>query len=206
MEIYNLYSGSWFANCYVLLSIKNDGKTHAAVVDPGESARKITAFLEARGAVLDMILLTHGHFDHIYSLDKLRDMTGASAYIHALDAEMLTDGSKNEFSRFSRRDLILRPAEKTFEDGDILTLGDEKIKVIHLPGHSRGSVALLSGNIMLTGDTLFDGSIGRSDLYGGDGLELYASLSRLAEFDPNITIYPGHGESAKLGDALAEFI
>ncbi len=152
-----------------------------------------------------MIILTHGHFDHIMSLDSLRERTGAPAYIHKKDAEMLTDGEKNAYSFFFSEEWGQRPAEKTLSDGDIVRLGESLLKVIHLPGHSKGSVALLGDNFLITGDTLFDGGVGRCDLYGGDERELYASIGKLKELDQDLIIYPGHGGSTRLSHAL-EFL
>lgn len=202
MTVHNLYCGSWLSNCYVLLSRDSKGQAHAAVVDPSSSADKICEFLESRDASLDMIILTHGHFDHVMSLDTLRERTGATAYIHVEDAEMLSDGIKNAYSYFFSKDLRLRDADRTLVDGDILTLGEESLTVIHLPGHSKGSMALLSDEFILTGDTLFDGGIGRCDLYGGNMFELHKSIEKLRELDGNLIVYPGHGNSTTLRHAL----
>ncbi len=202
MTVHNLYSGSWSSNCYVILSNGQDGITHAAVIDPSAPAEKITDFLLLHDARLEMIILTHGHFDHIMSLDTLRDATGAPAYVHEDDAEMLSDSMKNAYSFFFGDELVQRPADKTLSDGELLVLGDEKIKVFHLPGHSKGSIALQSGQLLITGDTLFDGGIGRCDLYGGNSIQLYASLGKLRELDGELIIYPGHGGSTKLSHAL----
>ena len=198
MEIRNLYPGSWGSNCYLLVS---DG--HAAVVDPSADARTILNAVSAEGATLDCILLTHGHFDHIVSVDRLRDATGAPLYIHKFDAEMLTDGHKNAFYTFFRMDKVYRPADKLLSDGDELNLGNECIRVIHTPGHSQGSVCYLCNDeLLLTGDTLFSDTYGRYDLWGGDGQTLFSSLSDMRNLPQNLPIYPGHGESVLLGTAL----
>lgn len=202
MTVHNLYSGSWLSNCYVLMSRGSDGQTHAAVVDPSSPADKICEFLATHGATLDMIILTHGHFDHIMSLDSLRERTDAIAYVHEEDAEMLSDGKKNAYSFFFSANWCQRDADRTLLDGDVLSIGDEKLTVIHLPGHSKGSIALLSDDFILTGDTLFYGGIGRCDLYSGNMFELYKSIERLRALDPQLTIYPGHGKSATLRHAL----
>ncbi len=206
MTVHNLYAGSWLSNCYILISKSDDGTLHAAAIDPSAPANKIIDYLNLLSAKLDMVILTHGHFDHIMSLDDLCDATNAPAYIHEQDAEMLQDSVKNAYSFFFDEQMTVNNAVRTLNDGDKLTLGNEELAVIHLPGHSKGSIALLSGNIMLTGDTLFDGGIGRSDLYGGDQDTLYASLLKLSKFDRDIIIYPGHGTSARLGDALDLFL
>ncbi len=202
MKVHDLYDGSWLSNCYVIISDDSQGHAHAAVVDPSSDAEEICSFLKQYDASLDMIILTHGHFDHIMSLDALRDKTSAPVYIHKDDNEMLTDGDKNAYSFFFSQEWGQRKADKTLSDGDILKLCDGELKVIHLPGHSKGSIALLGENFLITGDTLFDGGIGRSDLYGGDEMQLYASLGKLRMLDGNLTIYPGHGGSTSLATAL----
>ena len=198
MEIRNLYPGSWGSNCYLLVS---DG--HAAVVDPSADARTILNAVQAEGATLDCILLTHGHFDHITSVDSLRDATGAPLYIHKFDAEMLTDGRKNAFYTFFRMDKVYRPADRLLSDGDELTLGNERIRVIHTPGHSQGSVCYLCNDaLLLTGDTLFSDTYGRYDLWGGDGQTLFSTLSEMRGLPQELPIYPGHGGSVSLKTAL----
>ena len=198
MELINLYPGSFGSNCYVLLS---DG--HAAVIDPSANASTVLDTVSSHGAVLDFILLTHGHFDHIMSLDDLRDGSGAPALIHASDAELLPDAQKNAFYYFFQKENAYRPAERTLENGEELILGSTHIKVIHTPGHTRGSVCYLcDGDTLLTGDTLFASGFGRFDLYGGDARTLFCSLSSLRSLPGELMIYPGHGESATLGQAL----
>ena len=197
MDIYTLTPEGFGANCYVLIS-----EHHSAVVDPSVDADRILSFLEGKHATLDYILLTHGHFDHVTSLDTLRDLTGAPAYVHKDDNEMLQDGKKNAHALFFGQDKKWREAEGLLDDGDEIALGDEKIKVISTPGHSKGSVCLLCQDKLITGDTLFDGGYGRYDLHGGDPQKLSESLSALRELDGKLTIYPGHGGSNLLEIAL----
>ena len=206
MEIYTLYPYSFGSNCYALISEDSFGQRRAAVIDPSPDVNRIVKLLSQKQAVLEYIVLTHGHFDHIASLDELRDMTCAPAYIHEKDAEMLEDGNKNAYSFFFGRDKKWRPAEKLLEDGDILTLGNEKLKVISTPGHSKGSICLLGDGFLVTGDTLFADNIGRCDLYGGNMMQMYSSLGLLAELDPKLTIYPGHGDTNTLGNALSGLV
>ena len=166
---------------------------------------KLRAILEAareEDAFVDGILLTHGHFDHVFSLDGLRTATGVEACIHEEDAVMLTDGKKNAFYDFFGKERTYAPAERLLCDGEMIPLGNEEITVLHTPGHTRGSTCYLCGEILITGDTLFSEGYGRCDLWGGDMEQMRASLSRLSELDKSITIYPGHGCSARLGDAL----
>ncbi len=201
MEIFNIMPNSFASNCYVLA----DG-SHAVVIDPSVSEENIIKFLSERSLVLDAILLTHGHFDHILSLDTLRARTGAPAYIHKDDAEMLADGDKNAFKTFFGKDRAFKSAERTFEDGDVIRFGDAELKVIATPGHTRGSSCFLCEDALISGDTLFADSYGRCDLYGGDIRALRSSLERLRELDGNLTIYPGHGRAQSLSRALDNVI
>ena len=186
------------SNCYLLIS---DDK--AFIVDPSISVETIAETLEKEGAFPIGVLLTHGHFDHITSIDKLREKYSIPVYIHKDDAPMLTDGHKNAFFVFFKRDCAYAPADILLEDGDVLELGSEKISVIHTPGHSEGSVCYHCGNFILTGDTLFSDNIGRSDLWGGDDTKLRASLDKLEALeDLTISICAGHGPENMLALAL----
>lgn len=204
MEIYNIFPGSYASNCYVLIADGKDGKRHAAVVDPSASAQRIITLIEEKGAKLEYIVLTHGHFDHIMALDALRDRAAIPAYIHEGDAEMLPDGEKNAYSFFFGEDKQYKPAEKTLKGGDVLRLGDEELEVISTPGHSKGSICLLNkkDKFLITGDTIFAAGYGRYDLYGGDPRVLSNSLRSLSDLDGDLLIYPGHGERETLRRAI----
>lgn len=199
MELIPLMPYAYAANCYLLTDAG-----HALVVDPAIEADMILERLKKENCVLDGILLTHGHFDHILTVDELRDAAGATLYIHEADAPMLSDGDKNAYRTFFGRDLVCRPAEVLLTDGQILTVGNGTLRVIHTPGHSPGSVCFLNeaDGWMVTGDTLFAQSCGRCDLWGGSVVKMRESLKHLRHFDGNLKIYPGHGHSAKLSVAL----
>ena len=198
MNILNLYPGSWGSNCY-LLSVG----THALIVDPSANAQTILSATEQIGATLEGILLTHAHFDHIVSVNGIRDQINIPLYVHEDDAELITDAHKNAFYTFFRMETDYRPADKLLRVGDTLSLGNEMIKVLHTPGHSAGSVCYLcNGEFLLTGDTLFADKIGRCDLYGSDPRAMQRSLQFLRTLPPQLKIYPGHGERARLGTAL----
>ena len=202
MEIVNLYPGSFGANCYCLF----DGG-EAVVIDPSADADVILSEIQKRGAVLRYVLLTHGHFDHVLSVDALRDATQAPLCIHENDAEMLTDSPKNAFRYFFGGDRIWRAAERTLKDGEELNFGNVTLRVIHTPGHSKGSVCyLIPDAALFTGDTLFDGNVGRSDLWGGDDGELMRSLKKLRNLSQTLPIYPGHSGSTTLQSALDVWI
>lgn len=197
MKIKAVCPYSFGANTYLIVS-----GSHAFVVDPAASVEAIMSAVADEGAVLDGILLTHGHFDHTVSLDTLRRATATKAYIHEDDAVMLTDGRKNAFYTFYGKECVHAPAEHLLTDGEMIRLGDEEIRVIHTPGHSGGSVCFDCGNFLVTGDTLFAESIGRCDLWSGSEALIQSSLELLRTLSPSLTIYPGHGAPARLGDAL----
>jgi len=202
MTVHNLYFGSWQSNCYAVISRDKSGTNHAAIIDPSTPADKTCSLLDSLDAQLDMIILTHGHFDHIMSLDDLARKSFAPVYIHENDAEMLRDSQKNAYSLFFPGRFEVNTPCQILKDGDTLKLADEELTVMHLPGHTQGSIGLIGDGFILTGDTLFDRGVGRSDLYGGDAVKLYSSISRLKELDPTLKIYPGHGKSAELGRVL----
>ena len=197
LKIVTLYPDSFGSNAHLLIS---DG--HALIVDPSVSADKIIEAAESHGASVDGILLTHGHFDHIYEIDSLRERLGIKLMMHGEDAEMLTDGRKNSSYTFFRREQIYAPADILLSDGEKISLGDEKIELIHTPGHTKGSTCYLCDNALITGDTLFSDGIGRTDLFGGSYSELMRSLDKLSALDKGLKIYTGHGECELLGNAL----
>ena len=198
MEIITLPTVGFTSNCFILHC-----GSEAFVIDPSISKNKIIKRLEERGLVLKGILLTHGHFDHIWRADELREATGAPLYVHELDAEMLTDSRKNAYATLTGRQFVIKEADVLLHEGDEIALGDETIKVLHTPGHTRGSVCYDTGDILITGDTLFAEGFGRYDLYGGDVIALKSSLGRLFELAEreNRWIYCGHGESSSLKTA-----
>ncbi len=201
MKIENLYPGSFASNCYLLTS-----GGHAALVDPSADAKTLLSAIALSESVLDMILLTHGHFDHMLSAGVLKQETGAPVWIHSDDMELPEDGRKNGFATFFHTERRFARPDRALSHGQCLMLGDEPIWVIHTPGHTRGSVCYLCGRdapFLLTGDTLFSKGFGRCDLYGGDAVALRGSLLRLQKEDPELVIYPGHGDTRPLGDALA---
>ncbi len=196
MEIISLIPNDFASNCYIVYSGEE-----AYLFDSSAASADIKAELEKHGLRLKGIILTHGHFDHVLSADEVRRELGAPLYIHENDAEMLSDSHKNGYSSFFYDDFKVRDADKTFSDGDVFTLGDEKIKVIHTPGHTRGSCCFDLGDKLITGDTLFASGFGRYDLWGGDRETLFKSLEGLSRLEDK-QIYAGHGERAMLSAAL----
>ena len=197
LKVLNICEGSWASNCYMLVS-----GSHALIIDPSASLKAVNEALSKEGALLDGILLTHGHFDHILSLDTIREAHGVPAYIHKEDAIMLTDGKKNAFYELFNRERSYNAAEKLLSHGDRIKLGDESLTVFHTPGHTHGSVCYLCDGMIFSGDTVFADTYGRCDLWNGDIAKMRDSLSSLRSIDPSLTLYPGHGQPSKLGMAL----
>ncbi len=199
MKIQNLYPGSWGSNCYLLTA-----GGHATIVDPSADASTLMQAVTDAGCVLDLILLTHGHFDHILAVDALRKLGDAPLYIHEEDAPMLADARKNAFYTFFRMERTYAPADRLLHEGDELTLGGEMLRILHTPGHSPGSICIdCNGEFLITGDTLFAEGYGRYDLWGGSLALLRESLKRLESLHQDLRIYPGHGAPEVLGVALS---
>ncbi len=197
MEIYPVCSHSFRANTYLITS-----GMHALLVDPTVSLDAATGAAVEHGTNIEAIVLTHGHFDHTATIDKIRDALKIPAYIHSHDAIMLTDGKKNAYFDLFGRECTHRAAELMLSDGDTIPLGNELLRVIHTPGHTGGCICLLGDDFLVTGDTLFADSIGRTDLWSADMNDMLASLEKLRKLPPTLKIYPGHGVPSTLGAAL----
>ena len=165
----------------------------AAVIDPADDARRILDAAARQGWTIRKVLLTHGHFDHIAALGDIVSATGAEVYISAFDIPLLRDADKNAARLFFGEDIHFDLPVTSVREGDVITLGDLRFTVAETPGHTRGSVCYFAGDTVFTGDTLFHGGYGRTDLYGGDEAALIRSLQRLAPMVRGKKIYPGHG-------------
>ena len=195
MKMVVMQVGMLGVNCYIVVS----DSQNAAVIDPGGEAERILDYLQANKLTLQKILLTHGHIDHIGAVKALKERTGAEIYIHASDAEMLSDPVKNLASPFRMAYQPVSP-DHTFSDGSQISLDEITFTVMHTPGHTKGSSVFLTGTTMLSGDTLFQGSIGRIDFYGGDYEAMQQSLKKLIGLETNYTVLSGHGEKTTLGE------
>ena len=195
MRVTTLVLGMLGTNCHILIDIESG---NSAVIDPADRCESILAGLEGTTPVC--ILLTHAHFDHILALDKLRDATGAPVYMHKNDAEMLLDAEKNCSLPVLRRNLTFRPPEFPCEDGEVIRIGKAGVKLLHTPGHTKGSCCYLCGDKLFSGDTLFANGVGRTDLYGGDENALLSSLQKIRDLPGDYEVFPGHGEPTTLGE------
>lgn len=186
MNIKLMQVGPIGTNCYIL---EHDNKI--AVIDPGDEAERILSVLKELEGQVEYILLTHGHYDHTTAVPALHQaLPKAEIYIHQADANGA--GSRLFPLAGEVEDLLL------YDEGDVLSLGGLTIEVLHTPGHSPGSVTLKAGNVLFTGDTLFCGSMGRTDLRGGSYEQIMASLKRLGELEGDFHVCPGHDRTSTL--------
>lgn len=195
MKMTVLTLGVCDANCYLIKTEKDRG----IVIDPGGEPERILTACEAMGMKPALLLCTHGHFDHVTALTPLKQATGAEICIHQADEELLKDPSLlGRMIPAMMPGYKPAPADRLLQDGQLVTLDEVTLRVFHTPGHSAGSCCFLSEDMIFTGDTLFAGSIGRTDLYGGSMGVLRQSLSLLRGLPGDLKVLPGHGEATTL--------
>ena len=190
--------GAMGANCYLYACPETK---KAVIIDPGADGKQIYRWVLEKGVKVDYILITHGHVDHIGAVDELRELLGnVIVGIHTGDAGMLTDGKKNLSSYFGPG-LVQKKADILLQDGQELMIGNQRLKVISTPGHSPGGVCFLCTEGLFSGDTLFAGSIGRTDFPGGSLDQLLAGVKQKLLVLPEETrVFPGHGEETSIGE------
>lgn len=186
MNIITLPLGAYQTNCYL---VSGDESDTCVVIDPGYSPEQVLLAARSSGKRIEAVLLTHGHFDHVGGVKGIAQAVRCPVYLCEADLSMpesFTDGP-----------LFYTDA---YGEGALLSLAGLKFRVLHTPGHTPGSVCLCCGDAMFSGDTLFWGSCGRTDLPGGDWAAIRKSLQRLVGIGKNYTVYPGHGRSTTLDD------
>jgi glyoxylase-like metal-dependent hydrolase (beta-lactamase superfamily II) len=194
--IESLTVGPIQANCYVLGC---DETRQAAVIDPGDEADRILMTLARPNLTLRYIINTHGHFDHVGANKRLKDVTGAPILIHRLDAPMLKQLSASAASWGLSAD-DSPTADRMLEDGDTVSVGTITLKVLHTPGHTQGGISLLADGCVFVGDTLFAGSVGRTDFPGGNAATLKHSIqTKLFTLADEVVVYPGHMQPTTVG-------
>jgi glyoxylase-like metal-dependent hydrolase (beta-lactamase superfamily II) len=188
--------GDLEVNCVVA---KCPVTSKAVIFDPGEDADKIIELIRSINAEPHSIVNTHCHYDHIGAVDRLRKEFRIPFLVHELEKEYSVDPSKN-YSGMSGKGYSIKP-DGTFKDGDILKAGNMEFLVIHTPGHTLGGCCFLHDGVLISGDTLFAGTIGRTDLYGGDTDTLIRSVrEKLAVLDVQTIVIPGHERTTRIKD------
>lgn len=182
MEIIHLSVGRLMTNCYIVWA---EGSGSCAVIDPGDEPERILKNITDRNLTLDAILLTHGHFDHVGGVSDLRKKTGCKVYMNIKELALpagLTGG----------------PLQYTDALQSTITAGGLTFTVLETPGHSEGSICLLCGDTIFSGDTLFAGTCGRTDLPTGSWSTILNSLKMLTRLPGDYTVYPGHGPATTM--------
>lgn len=197
MRIWSSELGTFGTNCYIIACTETG---ESAIIDPGADEPWLAETLAANGLEPDAILLTHGHLDHISGIAAVQRLTEASVAIHGEDAPMLSDPRRNGSALFGMP--VTAPApDRLLQDGDEVRVGNLRLTVIHTPGHTPGGCCFYTEGHLFTGDTLFAGSIGRTDLAGGNYGTLIQSIkSKLLGLPAETVVYPGHGPSTTIDD------
>ncbi|MFA5074082.1 MAG: MBL fold metallo-hydrolase [Nitrospirota bacterium] len=196
MIVNQLSVGPLGVNCYII----SDEKTRdAVVIDPGGDPDDILKIVRNKKLTVLFVVITHAHFDHVGANKAVQDATGAKILMHKEDEKLLASAA-NQGAFFGIQSVPSPPADRYIEHGDFITVGEISLRVLHTPGHSQGGVCLLGEGVVFTGDTLFAGSIGRSDFPGGNPATLLHSIKTHLMTLPDTTkVFPGHGPASTIG-------
>jgi hydroxyacylglutathione hydrolase len=196
MILKTLVLGPFGSNCYI---VGSESTKEGMIIDPGAEPEVILRNVKELGLDIKLIVLTHGHIDHVGALARVREATGAEVAIHAGDAHTIQDPTLG--ARFGFSYQPSPPADRLLGDGDSIELGDLHFSVLHTPGHTPGGISLLGEGVVFTGDTLFNYGIGRYDLPGSDGAQLMDSIqTRLMVLPDDTIVYPGHSYETTIGN------
>lgn len=196
MKIEPIVVGPLQVNCYLLICEETG---QAAVVDPGADADVILRAVEAARCDISLIINTHGHFDHIGANKRIKEATGAALLIHSDDAPLLSQAGLHASVYGLSVEASPQP-DRLMAEGDLLKIGNLEIEIIHVPGHSPGSVCLKVENSLIVGDVLFAESVGRTDLPGGDHQLLIKGIrEKLLVLPGETVVHPGHGPDTTIG-------
>lgn len=197
MILKRLEVGSFATNCYI---IGSETSREGIIIDPGDEAERILKEVKDSGLDIKIIVLTHGHSDHTAALKEVKEETGAQMAVHAEDVSTLKQKLLGVIMGVGFKSPP--PPDRLLNDGDTVSVSGLELKVIHTPGHSRGSICLIGDGVLFSGDTLFNFGIGRSDLpgSGGNHEQLIKNIKdKLLVLDDDIKVYPGHGPETTIG-------
>jgi len=186
-------------NCWL---VTDEATRETMIIDPGDEPDRIEEWIRREKLKVKFIICTHSHFDHVGALPELKASTGAAIVLHK-DEKPLYDRAHELAVNWGFRIGRLPKPEVLANDGGTIAIGGASFRVIHTPGHSPGGICLLGNGALFSGDTLFAGSIGRTDLPGGDFKALSASLLKLKKLPDDTLVHPGHGHSSSIGKEKA---
>lgn len=188
MKIDTIVVGALQVNCFIVY----DESLDATVVDPGDEAEKIIRLIEDRKLKVSRIVCTHAHFDHVGAVTRLKEKTGAAVLLHKGDLDIYMRADKQ--GALWGFHIEQPPAPDMYMlEGDEVSVGRFRLKVLHTPGHSPGGICLYGERVIFTGDTIFAGSVGRTDFPGGSLAELKRSFARIIALPSETRMFPGHG-------------
>ncbi len=188
--------GSFAANCYIAACSQT---MEGVIIDPGAEGQQILRVVEDEEIKVKYIINTHGHIDHVSANAEIKKTTGAPVLLHAGDKDLWR--KPHASLSFFAGQIELPPADHYLEDGEVLEVGNMRLEIIHTPGHTQGCIAIKSEKLLFSGDTLFAGSIGRTDLPGGSYRQIIASIKeKLMVLPDALLVYPGHGPVTTIGE------
>jgi hydroxyacylglutathione hydrolase len=195
LKVVRIPAGIYAANCYLVYSESNK---EGIIIDPGGDADDIIAEIKNLGLDIKYIILTHGHGDHIAGVREIKEYTNAPVAIHKDDEHLLKNG-KDNLSSIMAMGTVELTADILLDDGDEISFGDLNAKILHTPGHTPGGISIKIENSIFTGDTLFAGSVGRTDFEGGSFENIINSIkNKILEYPEDTVVYPGHGPSSTI--------
>lgn len=201
MIVKKLILGFYNVNCYIV-SLGDAHENSCFIIDPGADFKAITEYIFDEKLEPEFILNTHGHYDHIGAVPELVDFYEIPFFLHKDDEFIATDPEKNMSSLLGSNTLSLR-TYKLIDDNDIKNFSSLDIEVYEMPGHTPGGISIKTGNYLFTGDLLFRGGVGRTDLPGGNSGQISRSLKKIREFDSSLIVNPGHGATTTMENEIA---